>query len=49
VWFKPLRKIVAQNLFELRVVAGGPVEQDGFGMSVDAAQTELTRLKGMFE
>jgi predicted nucleic acid-binding protein len=40
--------IVPQNLMELWVVATRPAAQNGLGLSVSEATTELIRLKGMF-
>ena len=40
--------IVPQNLFELWVVATRPVAQNGLGLSITEATSELMRLKSMF-
>jgi predicted nucleic acid-binding protein len=40
--------LVPQNLFELWVVATRPVAQNGLGLSVPKATSELMRLKSMF-
>ncbi len=40
--------IVPQNLFELWVVATRPVSQNGLGLSISEAASELLRLKSMF-
>ena len=40
--------IVVQNLFELWVVATRPVAQNGLGLSIPDAASELVRLKNMF-
>jgi predicted nucleic acid-binding protein len=40
--------IVPQNLFELWVVATRPVAQNGLGLSIPEAASELMRLKSMF-
>ena len=41
-------QIVPQNLFELWVVATRPGSQNGLGLSVADALSELTRIKAMF-
>ena len=41
-------QFVPQNLMELWVVATRPVAQNGLGMSVPRATSELRRLKSMF-
>jgi len=41
--------IVPQNLVELWVVATRRVDQNGLGLTPDAAAVELARLKSMFE
>jgi hypothetical protein len=40
--------IVPQNLYELWVVATRPVAQNGLGLSIPEATSELMRLKSMF-
>ena len=40
--------LVPQNLVELWVVATRPVSQNGLGLSITEATSELTRLKMMF-
>jgi predicted nucleic acid-binding protein len=40
--------LVPQTLFELWVVATRPAEQNGLGLSIAEAASELTRLKSMF-
>jgi predicted nucleic acid-binding protein len=40
--------IVSQNLFELWVVATRPAAQNGMGLSIPEATSELMRLKSMF-
>jgi predicted nucleic acid-binding protein len=40
--------IVPQNLFELWVVGTRPVAQNGLGLSIPEAASELMRLKSMF-
>jgi predicted nucleic acid-binding protein len=40
--------IVPQNLFELWVVATRPVSQNGLGLSIMEATSELMRLKSLF-
>lgn len=40
--------IVPQNLMELWVVATRPVSQNGLGLSIPEATSELMRLKSMF-
>lgn len=40
--------IVPQNLYELWVVATRPLAQNGLGLSVQEAMSELMRLKSMF-
>jgi predicted nucleic acid-binding protein len=40
--------IVPQNLFELWVVATRPASQNGLGLSVSEATSEVMRLKSMF-
>ena len=41
-------QLVPQNLMELWVVATRPVAQNGLGMSIPRATSELRRLKSMF-
>lgn len=41
-------QVVPQNLMELWVVATRPVAQNGLGLSIPAATSELMRLKSMF-
>jgi predicted nucleic acid-binding protein len=41
-------QLVPQNLVELWVVSTRPVSQNGLGLSIAEAASELTRLKSMF-
>jgi hypothetical protein len=41
-------QLVPQNLIELWVVATRPVAQNGLGLSISEAMSELMRLKSMF-
>jgi len=41
-------QLVPQNLFELWVVATRPAAQNGLGLSIAEAASELRRLKNMF-
>jgi predicted nucleic acid-binding protein len=41
-------QLVPQNMMELWVVATRPVAQNGLGLSIPRATSELMRLKGMF-